>query len=116
MDRTRSARMYGRAVRVSGAWIQVDMFSNDLTVIVQTILEVTPAGDSVDVSELEDALDDIEKIKTDFRDVREDMDSVFQTIQKVVLAVGMSVVFCAVTSGLSLVTRVRLKLCALEPC
>lgn len=103
-------------VGVRDHWIQVDIFANDLKLIVQTIMQVTPAGDSVDVSELEDALEDIQNIQNDFRDVREDMDGVFQIIQKVVLAVGMSVVFCAVMSGFSLVTRVRLQLQALDNC
>lgn len=62
----------------------------------------------MDTSELEEALVDIEIIQSDMKDIREDMQGAFQTIQKVVLVVGMSVVFCAVVSGLSLISRVRL--------
>lgn len=78
----------------------------DLINIIETILAITPQDSTVDVSQLQDANRELQAAGIEIHEARERLDTFLQMIKQAVTAVGVLVVLCAVTSSLSLVTRV----------
>lgn len=92
---------------MSHDWVQLVKFSDTLKSIIQTIIDVTPEGSTVDVSKLRTGLNELQTTEEDLRDGREQYDGVLKIFEQVVMVVGILVVICAVKSGLGLVSRVR---------